>query len=436
MIGIIQEAMQDPEQLEQRYRDAKHSGEAAAFEAAIREVYAAAPDNVLIAAWFYRFQSAEETPAASKKGVNWRAAVLLSALTGLIFWWVSDITYPHIDGGLPVLLHWWSPIATLSALVFLALTAQRKVTRAVAFGFGLASVALYVVLLAPTQDVTWFEEQYLIQALFHIPLLSWVALGFSVLGWKSSRADRFAFLIKSIEVVITAGLFLGAGMAFGGITIGLFAALNINLDEIWYRLISAGGVGLLPVLAVATVYDPTRSPAEQDFDQGLSRFIATLMRLLLPLTLGVLAIYVVVIPFNFMEPFESRDLLIVYNVMLFAIIGLLLGATPIRSADLSPVLKTWLRRGVIAVSVLVELVSVYALTAVVYRTIDGGWTLNRLTIIGWNSINIVILFALLYCLFKYKKEDWVETQQRVFSMATNAYVVWALFLMLAAPLLF
>ncbi len=60
-----------------------------------------------------------------------------------------------------------------------------------------------------------------------------------------------------------------------------FAALGIELPELVLRLIAAGGVGLLPVLAVATTYDPRVRPAEQDFDQGLSRFVATLMRLLL-----------------------------------------------------------------------------------------------------------------------------------------------------------
>jgi len=67
------------------------------------------------------------------------------------------------------------------------------------------------------------------------------------------------------------------------------------------------------------------------------------MRLLLPLTLVVLVIYVAVIPFAFMAPFRDRDVLIVYNVMLFAILGLLLGATPLRADAVSPRLGRALR---------------------------------------------------------------------------------------------
>ncbi len=398
--------------------------------------YEAAPDNLLYAAWFFRFQQSAEVLEKPRRVVNWIAAVPLSILTGLIFWVLSDFERLVVYDDIPQLLLWWSPIATMSALTSLALTSGKNYRRALALGLGLVAATAYAIYLAPTLEVPWKIEQYIVLVVIHIPLLCWIAIGIMVLGFKSSSEDRFAFLIKSIEVVITAGLYLIAGMAFGGITVGMFAALSISLPEIWLRLIAAGGFGLLPVLAVATIYDPRKLPSEQDFEQGLSQFVATMMRLLLPLTLGVLVIYIFVIPFNFLAPYENRDVLIVYNLMLFGILGLLLGATPIRGDDLSPSLQKWLRRGIIIVAVLVEVISLYALSATVFRTVEGGLTLNRLTIIGWNSINISILFWLIYRQFKDGPERWIASLQSVFSRATNAYLVWGLFLLLAVPLLF
>ena len=58
----------------------------------------------------------------------------------------------------------------------------------------------------------------------------------------------------------------------------------------------AGGGGLIPVLAVAVIYDPLVEPKEQSFDEGLSKLIALLMRLLLPLSLLVLVIYLSRVP--------------------------------------------------------------------------------------------------------------------------------------------
>ncbi|PJF33658.1 MAG: hypothetical protein CUN49_18055, partial [Candidatus Thermofonsia Clade 1 bacterium] len=100
--------------------------------------------------------------------------------------------------------------------------------------------------------------------------------------------------------------------------------------------------------------------------------IAALMRALLPLTLVVLVIYLGFIPFRFLEPFQNRDVLIVYNAMLFAVIALLVGATPIQPEQLAPALRVWLRRGLVAVAALAIVVSLYALAAIGYRTWEGG----------------------------------------------------------------
>ncbi len=432
----IRAAQSNPQRLEQVYQAAIEKGQADVFRSALLGCFKTAPDNLLYAAWFYRLQKFTEHSPIPRRVVNWIAAVPLSILTGLIFWVLSDIERLTVYDQIPQLLLWWSPIAAMSALIFLIVTSKKNYGRALALGLGLLAVTTYAVLTAPTLVSPWKIDQFIVLAAIHIPLLCWTALGITVLGFKSSTEDRFAFLIKSIEVMITAGLYLIAGMAFGGITLGMFAALSIDLPEIWLRLIAAGGFGLLPVLAVASVYDPRTPPSKQDFEQGLSQFIATMMRLLLPLTLGVLAIYILIIPFNFLEPYENRDVLIVYNLMLFAILGLLLGATPIRGDALPLNLQKWLRTGIITVAILAELVSVYALSATVFRTVGGGLTLNRVTIIGWNSINIAILFWLIYRQFKDGREKWIMSLQSVFSLATNAYLAWGLFLLVALPVLF
>jgi hypothetical protein len=436
MISKVREASSDPQILENLYRQAQQEGYLEDFNTALLVCYEDDRDNLLYAAWFYRIQQSVQSPNQSQREINWSMAIPLSILTGLIFWAISDFENQIFLDHLSYFAFWWSPIATMSALIFMMLTAKKNFVRSVAIGLGIITTVVYVILLAPDLVTSWKINQYLDLAAIHIPLLCWIALGISVLGLKSSTADRFAFLIKSVEVIITAGLYLIAGMVFGGITIGMFEALSISLPDIWIRLIAAGGFGLLPVLAVASVYDPTQTPHEQNFDQGLSKFIATMMRLLLPLTLGVLAIYIVVIPFNFWEPFNNRDVLIVYNLMLFAIMGLLLGATPFRSEDLSYQLQKWLRIGILAVATLAVLVSIYALSATAYRTYEGGLTINRLTILGWNSINIAILIGLIYKQTKGGFKQWAISLQTVFSLGTNAYLFWVSFLLLAIPWLF
>lgn len=433
--GEIRAAESNPQQLEEIYQLARQRDQIGTFRNALIARYEAAPDNVLLAAWYYRLENGAEDAQKSARQTNWLIAVPLSIVTGLIFWALSDVENLLVLDLVPHLLLWWSPVATMSALIFMAITAGTRLDRAIVLGLGALVATAYGVLVAPTFGAEWSREQYLIVTAIHIPLLCWGALGFMALrGRLSSAADRFAFLIKSIEVAIVAGLYLLAGMAFGGITIGMFAALSVELPEVLLRLIAAGGFGLLPVMALATVYDPTAPPSAQDFDQGMSRFIATLMRLLLPLTLIVLVIYLLVIPFNFMAPFENRDVLIVYNAMLFAIVGLLVGATPIKSGDLSPDLQRVMRNGIIVVAGLAVVVSIYALAAVAHRTLQGDLTLNRLTVIGWNAINIGILVSLIVTQLRIKPERWIEGLQTVFSRATIVYVAWTVVLLIVPPI--
>ena len=235
---------------------------------------------------------------------------------------------------------------------------------------------------------------------------------------------------------MVAGLFAIAGGLFTAITFGLFDALGITPPEAVMRLFLAGGAGLIVVLAVALVYDPTVAPAQQSFDEGLSKLVALLMRLLLPLAVVVLVVYLGFIPFNFREPFENRDVLVIFNVMLFAVMALLVGATPVRSDDLDARTQTWLRRGVIALAVLALLVGVYALAAIVYRTSIDRLTPNRLTFIGWNLINIGILAWLLIGQLRAGRERWLPAVHKALAGGAVIYVIWALVTLLVIPWLF
>jgi len=438
-IPDIRAAHNAPQQLEQLYQTASGENQAGEFAADLMACHDESPDNVLYAAWYYRLQQAAQQDQGDRRSINWKLAIPLSILTGLIFWLLFDESLLFLDH-LPYLFLFWSLIAALFVIGFLTFTAKKHYRRSVLIGVGLVVAGVYVLLLAPRllppgHDPQYYKHYLDLMAL-HLPLLAWGGTGISIMGLRTPAENRFAFLRKSIEVFVTAGVYLIAGMVFAGITMGLFAALSISIPEAIARLISAGGFGLIPLLAVVSVYDPLVSPMAQEFKAGLGKIVATMMRLLLPLTLLVLVIYVLMIPFNFMAPFENRDVLIIYNVMLFAVMGLLIGATPVRADDLSPRYQIALRSGILAVATLAVLVSLYALSATVYRTALGGITINRLTIIGWDSINIGILVLLVYKQFRHGRKVWVDSLQSVFSTGAIGYVVWTIFLILAIPWLF
>lgn len=426
----IRDAAGDPRALEQLYGSARQARQSEQFSSALLTAYHDTPDNLLYAAWFYRLQPSEQGERPSLLGGVWRWAITVGLILALALWLLSDssLALRTSSGKVPYLAFLIAPLVALAILAVLAASGGRHLWRTAGLGVLLAAIAGYALAIAPQQTS---GQQTLV--LLHLPLLAAGAIGLALVGWRSSAASRFAFLTKAIEAVGTGGVYGIAGGAFVAITVGLFSALSITIPDVLTRLLVASVAGLLPLLAVATVYDPTIEPTAQDFGRGFGKILIVLMRALLAFSLIVLVIYVAVIPFNFTEPFIHRDVLIVYNVMLFGIIALLVGATPMTTDDLAPRTQAPLRAGIIAVAALTALVSLYALAAILYRTFDGGLTLNRAAVIGWNVINIGILFLLLVRQLRANRADWASAIQSALALGAYAYLIWAAFVALALP---
>jgi len=434
----IRSASADPARLEELYRSARRENREDDFAAAISSTHQEAPENVLLAAWFYRLQPLPSEGRTRRQGSNWMTAILLCAIGAVSTWLLINPKVMFATSRAPWEIYSVALIQAALAVAYLTLTAQKDRLRALIVLLGLAGVFAYVYAFTrqPFDDPNSMAGQYAILMLLHVPLAAWIAVGLALLGFRRSDVQRFAFLNKSIETFITGGVFAAGVGVFAAITMGLFAALNVRLSDGVSRLLTVGIGGAVPVLAVAAVYDPRLRPAEQRFEQGLGRLLSTLMRLLLPLTVLVLAVYVAFIPVNFMVPFLQREILMVYNAMLFAVMALLIGAIPMREEDVPTRLQNALRAGVLILAVLAALVSAYALAAVLYRTVQGMLTPNRLAVIGWNSINIGILIALILGQLRRRGGGWMQSLHSAFGLGAAAYIAWTAFLILAIPWLF
>lgn len=443
-LSTIQRFDDNPEELELAYQQAVKAGSENAFAEAIESGYAQSSDNMLLAAWHYRLTYA----MAKAKGrvIAWGWALPLGLLNGLLLWLLSDDQRFNIQVEnpltgrmytlIPLVALLAAPVSAAAIALFLTAAGQKRWGRALAVVLGLAAGAAYALLLFPRIWPRVFQEQYLGLMVLHLGLLAWASVGLTALAKSADAANRFAFLVKSLEAFVVGGLLAIAGGLFTAITFGLFSALGIDPPNWAVRLFVAGGGGLIAVVAVALVYDPKAEPAQQSFDEGLSKLVALLMRLLLPLTVGVLLVYLAFIPFNWREPFENREVLVIFNAMLFAVLALLMGATPVHGDDLSERGQTWLRRGVIALAALALLVSLYALAAILYRTAIDRMTPNRLTFIGWNVVNIAILALLLIYQARAGRDRWLQAVHKAFAAGTVLYIAWSLVGLLALPWLF
>ena len=373
--------------------------------------------------------------------VPWRLAVLLSAALSLVCWLIAVWGLEGSAVAIEILQYGWAPLAATAVLLYLGLARRgRDANDGATSAPGPARIVTGVLVMAafamharafapPSGPVIAFL------AWIHLPVLSWLVLGVLVLGRASDARERFAAIIKSIEALVTAAIYGAAAAIFAVLTRTLFGALGVSVPERvgWWFI--AGLPGLIPVLAVASVYDAARCPSAQPLGHGMTRVFFLVARFFLALTLAVLAVYVLTIPSHFLRPFQSRETLIVFNAMLFAVMLLLVCATPLTRGDLAAGAEAWLRRGIVAVAALTLVIGLYALSAVVYRAVQGGLTANRFTVIGWNVVNIGVLALLLAKQARARRDGWVHALHQAFGTGLLGYALWTVFVVVVVPLI-
>ncbi len=186
----IQTAHSAPQQLELLFQTAQQENNAAEFKADLLACYEASPDNVLYAAWYYRFEHASSETQAERRNINWKLAIPLSLVTGLILWLLSDDRLVYKPDNMPYLVLLAAPIVGIIAIAFLSLTAKEGYRRALLTGGRLVAAVTYVMLLSPER------RNYRELMIPHLFLLSWAVVGIGVTGLGAPPKSEFCSIAK------------------------------------------------------------------------------------------------------------------------------------------------------------------------------------------------------------------------------------------------
>jgi hypothetical protein len=272
----------------------------------------------------------------------------------------------------------------------------------------------------------------------HLPLVSFGAVGAALMTVYPDPAKQcYAFLVKSAETVLTGGIYFAAGIMFVGLTCGIFAALGVILPHEYLQAAAAWGIGAVPVMALASVYDPTLRPAAQDWTTGLSRILRILTQLILPLALAVLVVYEFwFVPVYFWKPFQEREVLIVYNATILAILVLLTVVISGSDEERSALHNTILRYAVMALGGLTLLLNVYALIAIASRIHEFGLTPNRYAVLGWNTVTLLMMVVVGSQLWRRRSDPWIHIFRESIAGGSLLAVAWTLWTIIGLPLAF
>lgn len=401
---------QQPEALEAAYRQQPE-----AFRKAFDTHFHDPSTDSLAAFWHARLNY--KKPVASHTGRSVQVLLTLIFLAGGVVklpHWLgieADLFYQKNVGFtvLPFLMGWF-------------LWRQHVQMKGWAVVVGILAVAATYINLLPK---TIHPDAYNL-AMVHLPLLLW-----SVLGWTFSGArwdnynGRLQFLRFNGDLVVMGTLLLIACGILTGITYSLFELIGVNINYVFTHYLLIWGAPAVPLLATYLVQQ------NPDLVNRISPLIA---RLFTPLVFVTLVVYLVAMLMQGKDPYNDREFLFIFNMVLLGVMALVFFSVAESSKS---VYTVWKHLPLLGLALVTVLVNGIALSAIVFRIAEWGFTPNRLAVLGTNVLLFVHLVWLLFNLYRVSKMqgDYAHVD-RAMAIYLPVYAVWTAFVVFGLPFFF
>ncbi|MEM9719447.1 MAG: hypothetical protein AAGA10_09375 [Bacteroidota bacterium] len=229
----ILNSLDSPKQLEKLYRSNKKL-----FRQEFNSLFPHFQDNTLAEFWKERLNY-EQTEISWGTNSELIFVIVASLIAGVIaklpeiFEIAEEFFYPR----------------NLGFILFPPLTLyfgwKNKLKPRLIITLSLAFVAALVFINGLPNDS---DNQTLVLACIHLPLVLWSFLGIAFIRGKTDNFEkRLAFLSYNGDLVVITTLVLIAGMLLTGITIGLFSLIDFGIGEFYLNYIVIVGLASSPI---------------------------------------------------------------------------------------------------------------------------------------------------------------------------------------------
>ncbi len=263
-------------------------------------------------------------------------------------------------------------------------------------------------------------------AYIHLPVMIWCLYGlvFIDFNWKE-KMRRIDFIRYNGDLAIMSGLILIAGGALIAITFGLFSAIDIKIEKLFGDYFVFLALVLAPVVASFII---------RHFPFIANKIAPLIAQIFSPLVLITLVVYLISIVISGKDPYNDRDFLIIFNLMLLGVMAIIVFSI----SEISLHQKHRLNEIILLLLTVVTLIiNLFALSAILYRLGEFGFTPNRTAVLGSNLLifgNLVLILIDLYKVnFKNKSVKQVELTVANY---LPIYAVWIVFVVFVLPLIF
>lgn len=403
--------LENPDQLENLYRS-----NSSLFTKEFTCIYPEIKDEKLAQYWHARLSyERSEISWGTKK--DWIFILLASLLAGLIakisaifqikpeFFYTRNIGF-IVFPALASYFIWKRNIPT-----------PRILFTAVAF----AIAAVYINFLPdlPNNDT-------IILACLHLPFLLWALLGINYVGLDlRSDESRLDFLRFNGDFLILSGILVIVGGLFTAIVIGLFKAIGIKIEKFYFDYLAVFAGAALPIISTFMT---------QSNPSLVNKVSPVVAKICSPVVLIMLIVYLGAILFSDKDPYNDRNFLLVFNLLLLGVMAIILFSLAETSKDFG---NPWSLIILFALSVVTMVVNGIAFTAILFRISEWGITPNRLAILGANFLMLTNLVFIAYRLFnRVVKKDEKSSVENAIANFLPIYILWAMLVVFVFPLLF
>ena len=403
--------LDNPKQLEKLYRDNKVS-----FKKEFNQIYSGHTENKALSVWHERLNFENE-----KHGIGTKNEIGVVVAFALIAGLIAHIpNFTSIDQE-----YYFS--RNISFVVFPVLSAYFIWKQKLAFKqwlFPLLATfiaAIYINLLPNNTSSSTITLSFI-----HIPIFLWAVFGYSFLGEHvKSKQSRISFLRYNGDLVVMSGILLLSTVLFSVITINLFDIIGINIEIFYFQNIMIWGIAAIPIVATYLI---------QTNAQLINKVSPIIAKIFTPLVFINLFIYLSAMVYTKKYPYQDRNVLLLFNVLLMGVMALILFS--IAEAGKANKNKFSLMT-LFGLSALTIIVNGIALSAIVYRINEFGFSANRIAVLGGNLLIFINLALVSYKLFLTSfKNGSIEEIEETIASYLPIYAIWTGLVAFLMPLIF
>lgn len=407
----ILENIHNAEQLEKLY-----CSEPSKFKTIFNDIYESSEKTELLNYWQIRLNYKEPSLFTIDKN-QIILVVLLSIIAGIIakipfiFNLDEELFYTRNVGFISF---------TIISIYFAIRNNLSKVKLIIISAINLIA-AIYINTLPPINN-----SDVINLATVHLVLFLWSITGYTFIAndYKNS-GKRISFLKYNGDLVVISALILIAGGILTGITIGLFGLIGLNIEKFYFENIGIFGLAALPIVGTFLI---------QNNSSLVSKISPLIAKIFSPLVLIMLFVYLLSIVYLGKDPYNDRDFLLIFNILLIGVMALIFFSVAESSEKEKSKYEIWL---LFLLSLLSIIISLIALSAILFRINEWGFTPNRTAVLGTNSLillHMIFVNIKLYSVLS-NKSDSIEIRN-VIANYLPVYFLWTFIVVFIFPIIF